>query len=66
MIRGKYTLPKTAALLLKVSLVAVKQVLKYPQIDIPARLNKNGGTVPVSILATLLKIKVKVSAVNNG
>ena len=34
--------------------------------DTPAKLNKNGGTVPVSILATLLKMSVKVSAVNKG
>jgi hypothetical protein len=34
--------------------------------DTPAKLNKNGGTVPVSIFATLLKIRVKVRAVNKG
>ena len=34
--------------------------------DMPAKLNKNGGTVPVSILATLLNIIVKVRAVNKG
>ena len=33
---------------------------------IPAKLNKNGGTVPVLIPAKLLKIIVNVMDVNNG
>ncbi len=33
---------------------------------IPAKLNKNGGTAPVEIFATLLKIKVKIKDVNRG
>ena len=34
--------------------------------ETPAKLNKNGGTVPVSIFATLLKISVNVRVVNKG
>lgn len=32
----------------------------------PAKLNKNGGTVPVSIPAKLLNMMVKVMEVNKG
>lgn len=64
--RGKQTFPKIPALAEKVLEVPEKQAVKQFHIVIPAKLNKNGGTVPVEILATLLNIKVKITEVNKG
>tara|TARA_B100000949_G_C14108519_1_gene377319 strand:+ start:131 stop:331 length:201 start_codon:yes stop_codon:yes gene_type:complete len=66
MTRGKYTFENSVAFVVKVLEDSVRQSLKKFQSVMPARLNKNGGTVPVEIEAILLKTSVKIIDVNSG
>ena len=57
---------KRPALLANVFDEFVKHCMKYPQRVTPARLNKNGGALPVLMVAILLKTKVNTTEVNKG
>ena len=64
--RGKYTLLKICALLIKVYWTELKQSEKKAQIIVPAKKNKTGGAPSVDIFAIFPKTITYTMVVSKG